>query len=97
MDMQSGVAFGGLLVAGAGFAAAVLFQNYQQAVAYGRLVQKVDDLKEEGDGHGDMAIQFASFKGEVSNEMRNQSAKMDQLVRDLTWLRQSAPNLGERR
>ncbi len=87
MDMQSGLAFGSLLISGAGFAAAVLFQNYKAAVAYGRLLQQVEDLKDSGDGHNELSRQFAAFKGEMTAELRNQTGKIDGLVQELSWLR----------
>jgi hypothetical protein len=90
MDIQAGIAFGGLVVAGATFACVVLVQNRAAAIDYGRLMQRVDDLKEEGDGQGDLSLKFAEFKGEMTAEMRAQSGKIDGLVRDLVWLRQVA-------
>lgn len=97
MDLQSGIAFAGLMVAGAGFACTVLVQNRKAAIDYGRLLQQVEDLKEGGDHHADISLQFAAFKGEMTAEMRNQGSKLDGLVRDLVWLRQVAlPESGRR-
>lgn len=87
MDPAAAISLGGIVIAGAAFAASVLLTQRQNAIDYGKLVQRVEGLSQDGDGHNALALQFAAFRGEMTANMLSQSEKMDRLARDLEWLR----------
>ena len=56
----------------------------------GRLSERVDELRRDEDSAGRLALQFVAFKATMEAEMKAQTEKIDGLVRDLVWLRQTA-------
>lgn len=80
-------------IALAGIAVTILLQSLLFAYFIGKLSEKVDSLSKAGEGHGDVALAFAEFKGSVEATMTAQRDTIASLDRSMQGVNRQLANL----
>lgn len=72
---------------------AITVQTAAFAYFLGRLSQRVDGLSKAGEGHGDVALAFAEFKGSVEATMKAQGGHIESIDRTMQGMQRTLSTL----